>query len=77
MVTLTDAAGNILWRTGEPWRIDRPFSWNGDWNDFCTLADLDGDGRFEIAVAHDGHDGVVHNQDGCAPQKRHLDRARS
>ena len=32
--------------------------------DDSEIVDLDGDGEFEIAVAHDGHDAYIHNADG-------------
>ena len=51
-MTLTDGTGRILWQTGEPWHLDRPFSWNGDWSNFCTVADLDQDGKREIILVH-------------------------
>ena len=49
-MTLTDALGNILWQKGEPWALERPFSWNG--GDFCELVDLDGDGQTEVMFTH-------------------------
>ena len=44
-MTLADPEGNILWQTGEPWQLERPYSWNGHCSDFCDLVDVDGDGR--------------------------------
>lgn len=49
-ITVTDATGDILWQIGEPWALERPFSWNG--GDSCEVADLDGDGRTEIMFVH-------------------------
>ena len=51
-MTLADPEGNILWQTGEPWHLERPFSWNGHCSDFCDLVDVDGDGRNEIILVH-------------------------
>jgi len=51
-LTLTDETGKICWQTGKPWHLDRPFSWNGHWSDFCTVADLDQDGKREIILVH-------------------------
>ena len=51
-MTLVDAEGEILWQVGEPWALDRPFSWNGHWSEFCDVVDLDGDGRTEILLVH-------------------------
>ena len=53
-MTLTDCRGEILWQLGEPWGLDRPFSWNGHWNEFCQVVDLDGDGRTELLFIHRG-----------------------
>ncbi len=49
-MTLTDGTGEVLWQVGEPWALERPFSWNG--GDFCEIADVDGDGRVEIMLIH-------------------------
>lgn len=60
-MTLTDVAGNILWQIGEPWKLERPYSWNGNNTEFYNLVDLDGDGHPEIIFVHKGelrvHDG--------------------
>jgi hypothetical protein len=53
-MTLTDGRGNVLWQVGKPWRLERPYSWNGDCNRFCEIADLNGDGRKEILMARKG-----------------------
>ena len=65
-MTLTDGEGDILWQVGEPWALERPFSWNGHWNEFCDVVDLDGDGNVEILFVHkdelriyDGATGVL------------------
>ena len=49
-LTLTDGEGNILWQVGEPWALERPFSWNG--SNFCEVVDLDGDGQVEVMFVH-------------------------
>ncbi len=54
--SLFDHDGSPLW--SHP-----PMSEN-DHLDDSVIADIDGDGRFEFALAHDGHDAVVHNTDG-------------
>ena len=51
-MTLLNRAGSILWQTGQPWALERPFSWNGHWNEFCEAVDLDGDGALEIMLVH-------------------------
>ena len=51
-MTLLDSEGNIRWQTGEPWALDRPFSWNGHWSEFCDVVDLDDDGGLEIVTVH-------------------------
>lgn len=49
-LTLTDGEGQILWQVGEPWALERPFSWNG--SNFCEVVDLDGDGQIEIMIVY-------------------------
>ncbi len=68
-MTLTDGEGNILWQVGEPWALERPFSWNGHWNEFCHVVDFDGDGQVEILFVHkddmrvyDGATGALRHQ---------------
>jgi len=51
-MTLTDGEGNLLWQQGTPWALERPFSWNGHWSEFCDVVDLDGDGRTEFMFVH-------------------------
>lgn len=68
-MTLTDASGRILWQVGEPWSLQRPFSWNGHWNEFCDAADLDGDGQIEILLVHRDELRVY---DGATGALRHI-----
>lgn len=60
-MTLADSRGGVLWQVGRPWALERPYSWNGNNNQFCELSDIDGDGRSEIVFVHKGelrvHDG--------------------
>lgn len=54
--SLFDHDGTLLWShapRGE-----------GDHLDDSAVADIDEDGQYEFALAHDGHDAVVHNSDG-------------
>ena len=53
-LTLADPRGNVLWQVGEPWRLERPYSWNGHNSDFCSLADIDDDGRREMLLCYKG-----------------------
>jgi hypothetical protein len=54
--SLFDHDGSLLW--------SHPPLGRGDHLDSSAIADLDGDGRLSIAVAHDGFDAVVHRADG-------------
>ena len=53
-MTLTDGSGEIIWQTGEPWALERPYSWNGHPNEFCHVVDLNDDGKPEILLAYKG-----------------------
>jgi len=53
-LTLLDASGKLLWRQGQPWSLDRPYSWNGNWERCFEVADISGDGIPEVLIIHRG-----------------------
>ena len=59
--SLFDHDGTLLWSHA-------PLSKN-DHLDDSAMVDLDGDGEYEIAVAHDGHDAYIHNADGSVRKR--------
>ena len=67
-MTLVDRTGEIIWQVGEPWKLDRPFSWNGHWSEFCDVVDLDADGRVEFMFVHQNQLRVY---DGATGELRH------
>ncbi|MBK9171092.1 MAG: hypothetical protein IPM24_27040 [Bryobacterales bacterium] len=52
-LTATDTKGKILWRVGQPWRGTRPFVTHSSERSLA-VADLDGDGKPEVAVIRRG-----------------------
>lgn len=52
-LTVMDMSGRVLWRDGQPWDRDYPFSEHGG-RAMIRVEDLDGDGRAELAVVSHG-----------------------
>jgi len=71
-MTLVDCEGSVLWQTGTPWALDRPFSWNGHWSEFCDVRDLDGDGNIEIMFVHQDELRIYDGATGTLRRSRKL-----
>jgi hypothetical protein len=68
-MTSTTLAGEVLWQVGKPWRKKRPWRWHGGQRGMYQVADLNRDGKLELAIIRGKELQIFSASDGALLKK--------
>ncbi len=71
-MTCTTLDGKVLWKVGKPWRKKRPWRWHGGQRGMYQAADLNQDGKMELAIIRGKELQIFSASDGALLKKINL-----